>query len=165
MRGNLGVKTMKVSVIATIAVAAASLLAGCAEQQFGGSNLTTASVSAPAAKSDPACASLSSQISALRSEGVADKVEKAAAKKYKMSTADLAKADQLNKSNADYVAKCSGQPAQQTAAADPATAAATSAAGTVGQAATQAATAKASAAASATAAKAATSAAGAVAKP
>ena len=101
------------------AVLAAGLaLAGCAESGLSGSNLTTASVGATAtAKADPACTPLSQQINALRSEGIADKVAKASAKKYKMTTADLAKADQLNKANADFQAKCSTLPAQQVAQA------------------------------------------------
>lgn len=106
---------MKVQVITGIAMAA--LVAGCADQGgFGG--LTTSSVSAPPAvqKSDPACAALASQIGTLRGEGIADKVEKAAAKKYKMTVSDLGKADQLNKANAEFQTKCA--PAQQTAAAD-----------------------------------------------
>ena len=91
--------------------AGAALLAGCADTPslFGNSsNLTTASV-APAAtpKADPACASLATQIDSLRKEGIADKIEKASQKKYKMTTAELVKADQLNKVNADFQGKCS----------------------------------------------------------
>ena len=58
-------------------------------------------------KVDPACVTLASRIEALRKEGIADKIEKAAAKKYKMTQADLAKADQLTKANADFQFRCS----------------------------------------------------------
>jgi hypothetical protein len=92
-----------------ILLAGAALLAGCAENSGafgGGNNLTTASV-AETPKSDPACVSLASQIDSLKKEGVADKVAQASVKKYKMSTADLAKADQLNRTNTEFQAKCS----------------------------------------------------------
>jgi len=91
------------------------LLAGCASEGGGFSNpFTTGSVSndgAPQAtaapKVDPQCVALISRIEALRKEGITEKVEKAAAKKYKMTAADAAKADQLNKANADFQARCS----------------------------------------------------------
>ena len=93
-----------------VVLAGAVLVAGCAENStvFGGSALTTASVpAAEPAKADPACVTLASQIDTLKKEGVADKVAQAAVKKHKMTTADLAKADQLNKANTDFQAKCS----------------------------------------------------------
>ncbi len=109
--------------------ACAILLAGCAETSgmLGGesSNLTTASV-AEAPKADPACLVLASQIDSLKKEGVADKVAQASIKKYKMTTADLAKADQLNKANAEFQFKCSTvkpAPGIQSAAIAPAAAA------------------------------------------
>lgn len=110
---------MKVSIITAASLAAAALFGGCADSSLNG--LTTSSVTSPTtvAKVDPACSTLTTQINSLRSEGIADKVEKAAAKKYKMTSADLAKADQLNKANADFQTRCSAVP-QQTAAADPA---------------------------------------------
>jgi outer membrane murein-binding lipoprotein Lpp len=81
------------------------LLAGCAE---GGDNIfTTGSLNGQDAKTDPACVTLASNIEALRKEGVADKIEKAAAKRYKMTQADLKKADQLTKANADFQGRCS----------------------------------------------------------
>jgi hypothetical protein len=101
------------TLIASVA-AVTALLAGCSDTSslFGNSanNLTTASVAAPAvaaAKTDPACPGLASQMDALRKEGIADKVEKAAAKKYKMTVAELGKADQLNKLSVDFQGKCS----------------------------------------------------------
>lgn len=104
-------------ILAPILVVGGLALAGCADGTLVGSSLTTSSIDT-AAKADPACAPLSQQISALRAEGVADKVSKAADRKYKMKTADLAKADQLNKANAEFQAKCATTPApaaQQTA--------------------------------------------------
>lgn len=101
------------SFIFATAAAGAALLAGCADgsslfNSSSSSNLTTSSVSPPAApKVDPVCVSLASQIDSLRKDGISDKVEKASQKKYKLTTAELAKADQLNKVNADFQSKCS----------------------------------------------------------
>lgn len=82
-------------------------LAGCSGNGlFAGSHFATASVP-ETTRVDPTCVMLTSQIETLRKEGIADKVEKAAAKKYKMVAADLAKADQLNKANAEFQSKCS----------------------------------------------------------
>ena len=68
------------------------------------------------AKADPACVPLTSRIDGLRKEGIADKIEKASAKKYKMTQADLAKADQLTKANAEFQARCSTLPPKPTTA-------------------------------------------------
>ena len=89
----------------SVVVLASVLLAGCA----GTDNFfTTGALGSSAAESaDPACVSLASRIDALRREGVPEKIEKAAAKKYKLTQADIAKADQLTKSNADYQLRCS----------------------------------------------------------
>jgi hypothetical protein len=88
---------------------AGALLAGCAAD--GTPNLFTTGALGTSetaeAKVDPACVALVSRIEALRKEGVADKIEKAATKKYKMTSADLAKADQLTKANADFQVRCS----------------------------------------------------------
>ena len=88
------------------------LLAGCAND--GSNSLfttgalgTTETAAAPEPKVDPACVSLVSRIETLRREGVADKIEKAATKKYKMTKADLSKADQLTKANAEFQLRCS----------------------------------------------------------
>lgn len=100
----------------------AAVLGGCsggASDIFGGSSAglaTTASIP-EVSKVDPACTTLVSQIDGLKKEGVADKVAQAAAKKYKMNAADLGKADQLNKANGEFQAKCSvGPKPSQTAA-------------------------------------------------
>lgn len=82
------------------------LLAGCAEGNDG--LFTTGSLTgAPEAKSDPACLSLASRIEALRKDGIPDKIAKAAAKRYRMTQADLGKADQLTKANAEFQSRCS----------------------------------------------------------
>lgn len=96
-----------------------TLLAGCAgDSGMGGGLFQTgavtqavapAPIAAPASRVDPACVTLSQQIDGLRQAGVATKVENAAAKKYKLTAADIVKADQLNKANADFKAKCGPQ--------------------------------------------------------
>jgi hypothetical protein len=68
-------------------------------------------------KADPACVALVSRIEALRKDGIPDKIEKAAAKRYKMTQADLSKADQLTKANAEFQARCSTVPKAVTAEA------------------------------------------------
>lgn len=98
---------------------AVGLLVGCAEN----GSLTTGSLNPSVvdpkqvAETKQACATLAAQIEGLNNEGISEKVEKAAAKKYKMKTADLAKASELNKANADFQAKCSNYPAETIAAA------------------------------------------------
>jgi hypothetical protein len=109
-------------------LAVSAVLAGCADTPTllgnNAANLTTASVSpSTAPKIDPACSGLSTQIESLRKEGIADKVEKASLKKYKLTTAELVKADQLNKANADFQGKCGTVKAAATPAATPVTAA------------------------------------------
>lgn len=90
---------------------ASVMLAGCAE---GSNNIFTTGAlgsanqtAANEPKVDPMCVTLASRIEGLRKEGVADKIEKAAAKKYKMTQADLGKADQLTKANAEFQMRCS----------------------------------------------------------
>ena len=89
------------------------MLAGCAGEGTDGIFTTgalannTQTAAAPEPRIDPACVSLVSRIEALRKEGIADKIEKAAAKKYKMTQADLGKADQLTKANAEFQLRCS----------------------------------------------------------
>jgi hypothetical protein len=105
-------------------VLAGVLLAGCAVE--GGDGIfTTGSLTgqASAEKADPACVTLASRIETLRKEGIQDKIEKAAAKRYKMTQADLGKADQLNKANAEFQVRCSTvTPKPVTAEAAPAAA-------------------------------------------
>jgi short-subunit dehydrogenase len=104
------------------------LLAGCANDGSGPSLFTTGALGGsgePGAtasaepKVDAQCVALVSRIETLRKEGIAEKIEKATAKKYKMTNADLAKADQLNKANAEFQMRCSTI-TPRTAAAGPA---------------------------------------------
>jgi hypothetical protein len=96
----------------TTALLVAGALAGCAAD----GTLETSSLSGQpaqqAARTDPACTALFTHIEELRRDGIAEKVEKAANKKYKMTNADLVKADQLNKANGDFQAKCTPKPVQ-----------------------------------------------------
>jgi len=98
---------------ATTLVLASVALAGCAgdggmENLFTTGSLGTQTQSAAAEqKIDPACVTLASRIETLRREGVGEKLEKAAAKKYKLTQADLTKADQLAKADADFQSRCS----------------------------------------------------------
>ncbi len=102
--------------VSALAVIGSVSLAGCAGglDMFGGngsSDVTTSSVAqTQAQRVDPACGNLALEIDTLRREGVADKVDRAAAKKYKMTSGDLAKASQLNKANGEFQSKCSTLP-------------------------------------------------------
>lgn len=108
--------------VAACAIAGSLVLAGCSGGMdvfgSGTSDVATSSVVPTQNRVDPACGNLAVEIDTLRREGVADKVEKAAAKKYKMTAADLTKANQLNKANAEFQNKCSALP--RTASAAPA---------------------------------------------
>jgi hypothetical protein len=117
---------MKAHSANTIAVVALSLMvAGCAgdgTSSFLPGSMTTGSVDQSAAtpvasKSNPTCLTLASQIDALNKEGIPDKVSKAAAKKYKLKGTDITKADELNKANNEFQAKCSDYPPAPTVAA------------------------------------------------
>jgi hypothetical protein len=122
------------SATSAAALVVATLVAGCAPDGTLTSNgLNTSSINQEGAmaKTDPACVTLASQIDALNQEGIANKVSKAAAKKYKMKSADLAKADALNKAHTEFQTKCSSYPPSPVVtAAEPATAATTVAAKT-----------------------------------
>lgn len=114
----------------TALIAAGSLaLTACSSTSdlFGSggssSDVTTQSLAQSQPKIDPACGNLALDIDTLRREGIADKVEKAAAKKYKMTPADLSKANQLNKANAEFQSKCSTLPRSAAVSATPAPAA------------------------------------------
>lgn len=110
------------AIYATAAIAL--LLSGCAE---GGLNsaFNTGSIdpqkqaaNEQAEKSKQAlCNTLVSQIEALNSEGISDKVAKAAAKKYKLKATDITKADELNKANVEFQSKCSEYPPRVAATA------------------------------------------------
>jgi hypothetical protein len=114
---------MKAHSATSAAVLLAAFFAGCAQDgTLMTSSLNTSSIdqqtaAQEAAKADPACLTLASQIEALTKDGIPDKVSKAAIKKYKMKTADLAKADELNKANAEFQTRCSSYPPNPTLAA------------------------------------------------
>ena len=106
-----------------VLLAAGIALAGCAGE--GADSIFTTGSLAPGAtapvaeaKIDPVCVSLVSRIDALRKEGIDAKIEKAAAKRYKLTSSDLGKADQLTKASAELQLRCttltpaSAQPAQ-----------------------------------------------------
>jgi len=101
---------------AVYATAMACLLAGCADGGLTAFNTGSIDPQKQAAneqaeKSKQAlCNTLVSQIEGLNSEGTSDKVAKAAAKKYKLKPTDISKADELNKANTEFQAKCSSYP-------------------------------------------------------
>lgn len=91
----------------------AVMLGGCAQDGTlltGSLNTSAIDQAQQAPKQNPLCVTLASQIEALNKDGVSEKVSKAAAKKYKLKHADLAKVDELNKANAEFQAKCSEYP-------------------------------------------------------
>jgi outer membrane murein-binding lipoprotein Lpp len=88
-------------------VLAGVLLAGCATEGNDGIFTTGSLTGATDTKVDATCVTLASRIQALRKDGIPDKIEKAAARRYKMTQADLGKADQLTKANAEFQAQCS----------------------------------------------------------
>jgi hypothetical protein len=109
---------MKARSNAILAAAAACILAGCSQNGTLSSPFTTGSIDpqkqaadTQAAKATEAtCLTLSSQIEALNTEGVPEKVAKAAAKKYKLKATDIQKVDELNKANVEFQSKCSSYP-------------------------------------------------------
>jgi hypothetical protein len=114
---------MKAHSATTAAVVVCCLLvAGCADDGTLATNgLNTSSIEQKQAaeraeKNSAECMALTSQIETLHRDGAAAKVTKAASKKYKMKAADLAKADELNKANTEFQAKCSNYPPPNIAA-------------------------------------------------
>jgi len=127
-----------------LVLASVVLAGGCASESGVGSMFTTGSIGEPApvakASVDPACTTLATQIETLRKEGAVARLEKAADGKTQsvsVQRAALAKQSQLNKANADYMAKCGTAQPVSTVAAAPA--AAPAAAATPAKAATPAA--------------------------
>jgi len=120
-KNPMSFRSIAIASLATLPI----LVSGCADNQSllgnSSSNLTTAAVPATP-KIDPACSGLASQIDALRKDGIADKMDKATQKKTKVSltATETAKADQLNKANFEFQAKCSNfKPSVATAAPSP----------------------------------------------
>jgi hypothetical protein len=111
---------MKARSAPTAAILVALLAAGCAQDgtlTTGGLNTSAIDQAGAQSKSDPACLTLAAQIEALNRDGTVDRVSKAAAKKYTLKTADLAKADELNKANTEFQTKCSAYPPRPVVAA------------------------------------------------
>jgi hypothetical protein len=111
---------MKARSAPTAAILVALMAAGCAQDgtlTTGGLNTSSIDQAGAQSKSDPACLTLAAQIEALNRDGTIDKVSKAAAKKYKLKTEDLAKADELNKANTEFQTKCSDYPPRPVVAA------------------------------------------------
>jgi hypothetical protein len=113
------------------------LVAGCAQDGTLSTNgLNTSSIeqkkaAEQAEKTNAECTAIASQIETLHRDGAAAKVTKAASKKYKMKAADLTKADELNKANTEFQAKCSNYPPPTVATAPEAAPAAAPAGGQV----------------------------------
>lgn len=106
---------MKRNITKMTAAALATLsLAACADGSTGllstaSLNTTTPVVAAAAPKTDPACVALTARIDALRKDGVVERVEKASTGKSKTVSVkrdSLAKMAELDKSNAEFQAKC-----------------------------------------------------------
>ena len=120
---------MRIGALAgAVAIAAAALMGGCANDGNIMGGLTTASVTpGPEAamvakaepKVDPQCAALVTKIDALRKEGTPERLEKVSTGKgttAQVKRQSLAKMTELDKANAEYQARCSKlTPAQQAA--------------------------------------------------
>ncbi len=119
---SFGIRRAAIGVSIVIAAAAG----GCANEGGIGSMFSTGAISEPVAVKpvvDTACVSLQSQIDAVRKEGSVERLEKAADGKtpaVNVQRAALAKQSQLNKLNADFIAKCAPNVPKSTVAAAPA---------------------------------------------
>lgn len=110
------------------------LLTGCASDgssPFGGATGSTTTAAAPLA-ANPACASLTARIDALRKDGVTERAAQAAAtgktSTVSVKRASLANLAELDKANAEFQAKCSTLGPRPVQAAAPAASAPTTAA-------------------------------------
>ena len=118
---------MRIGALANaVAIAAAALMGGCANDGNIMGGLTTASVTPETQavakaepKVDPQCAALVTKIDALRKEGTPERIEKVSTGKgatAQVKRQSLAKMTELDKANAEYQARCSKlTPAQQAA--------------------------------------------------
>jgi hypothetical protein len=109
-----------------IVVFASALACGCADSGF---NLATGTLgpdqTAMAAKADPVCASLTSQIRALKDDGTIDRLEKAASgktAKVEIKRTALQKQAELNKAFGEFQTHCGPAVPGQVTAQQPATA-------------------------------------------
>ncbi|HET6388162.1 hypothetical protein [Hyphomicrobium sp.] len=99
---------------------AAVVTSGCANSGF---DLSTASIITPestAAKADPVCATLASQINTLKADGTIDRLEKAAdgkGAKVSVKRTALQKQAELNKAYGEFQTRCSPAGTAQVAAA------------------------------------------------
>ena len=111
-----------------LAVLAAGLTCGCADGSNLGLSTQSLATDATAAKTDPVCVSLASQINTLKGDGTIDRLEKAGdGKTVKVSVkrSALQKQAELNKAYADFQTRCGPKvPAQTAAQAQPAAASA-----------------------------------------
>lgn len=107
-----------------LAVLAAGLTCGCADGSNFGLSTQSISSDTTAAKTDPVCVSLASQINTLKGDGTIDRLEKAAdGKTVKVSVkrTALQKQAELNKAYADFQTRCGPKvPAATAAQAQPA---------------------------------------------
>jgi hypothetical protein len=106
----------------TLVAVAAAMACGCANS---GLDFSTNSISpqATAAKMDPVCASLASEINALKSDGTIDKLQQAAegkTAKVSIKRTALQKQAELNKAYASFQTRCGPTIPNQVAAQQPA---------------------------------------------
>lgn len=111
------------------ALVVGAFVAGCAADGSEGLFSTAAlapsappppAATAPAPRVDTACLQLAGQIDTIKKDGTIEKLEKVAAGKstsVQVKRAALAKQAELNRANADYMAKCGPAAGARTAAA------------------------------------------------
>ena len=106
-----------------LAVLAAGLTCGCADGSNFGLSTQSLGPDTTAAKTDPVCVSLASQINTLKGDGTIERLEKAGdGKTVKVSVkrSALQKQAELNKAYADFQTRCGPKVPAQTALAQPA---------------------------------------------
>jgi len=92
-----------------LAVLAAGLLCGCANNSDFGLSTQALGPDKTAAKTDPVCVSLASQITTLKGDGTIERLEKAAdgkTAKVSIKRTALQKQAELNKAYADFQMRC-----------------------------------------------------------
>ncbi len=106
-----------------LAMLAAGLTCGCADGSNFGLSTQSLGPDTTAAKTDPVCVSLASQINTLKGDGTIERLEKAGdGKTVKVSVkrSALQKQAELNKAYADFQTRCGPKVPAQTAQAQPA---------------------------------------------